>query len=178
MSSIGILPYAVVESAQQLAVVFRLLRLEPEDTRLRELALHYAGLMSHFSADLCQPLHTTVHHDGRVTSMGTSPGSGIHDATDRLFDRVPVEFELSDSPIEFEPVGLFEATIAELDHSHGEVDRLYELGDAILAAGEGATATPELVSFANDRFRASVLFTARLLMSAWSLSEAVEMPTD
>ena len=92
-ASIGFLPYALVESTQLLATIFKQLRVDPSDRRLQLLALHYAGVLGHYSADLCQPLHTTVHYDGRALPGGESSRTGIHNLVDRLIETVPASTE-------------------------------------------------------------------------------------
>ena len=179
MSSIGVLPYAVIESMQRLAVVFRQIRADPEGERLQFLALHSAGVMSHYAADLCQPLHTTIHHDGRSEHAARSPRSGVHDAVDRIFEAIALD-TLQRSPRL--PAKVFEdpfsATLAELASSHSEVDRVYELEEEIMVLRDGGVATEELLAFSRDRFQAAVMFTARLIVTAWEVSRTVELPTD
>ena len=133
-ASIGFLPYALAESTQLLATIFKQLRVDPSDRRLQLLALHYAGVLGHYSADLCQPLHTTIHYDGRALPSGESSRTGFHDLVDRLIETVPASTEsprTASSSRKIEPSDLFAAIVDELAKSHGLVDRVYGLEDDI-----------------------------------------------
>ncbi len=179
LGSVGVLPYALVEATQRLASVFRQLRVDPEDPRLQGLALHYAGVLSHYSADLCQPLHTTIHHNGRSRSDGTSSRTGLHDRVDRLLETVKPDRRPIESGIPVEAYDdLFAEVTAELALSHSLVDRVYELEAAIELVPESGEVPLELANFVGDRFLASVRMTASLVHTAWILSEGVELPGD
>ncbi len=174
---IGTLPYAVTEWAQKLTMAFAEHRARPRDNAIQRKCLVYAGLLAHYAADLAQPLHTTVHYDGRVDQVGDpSPKTGIHMKADALLRKLDGDFV--DLTRDLEPASfgnLFDAVVAELRASHRQVERLYELQDAIDAAGE--TITDEaLEAFAVDRLRAAVRFTASLYRTAWAKSHGVSPP--
>ena len=57
-SKVGLVPYAVIEWTQQLSLAFAEHRRWPDDPHIQAKCLVYAGLLSHYAADLCQPLHT------------------------------------------------------------------------------------------------------------------------
>jgi len=176
--SVGVLPYAVIEASQQLAAVFRQLRSEPDDPRLQALVQHYAGILSHYAGDLCQPLHTTIDHDGRANELGESPQSGLHDLVDRLVvrvgaDRTHVDSELVTTSVWTE---VWSRVESELASSHALVADLYDLESEIRQASVTGEASPRLQAFVDSRFAASVRFTAQLMYSAWQLSELVVLP--
>ncbi|MCD6364658.1 MAG: hypothetical protein J7M14_02160, partial [Planctomycetes bacterium] len=75
---VGMLPYAVTEWTQRLMVAFAEYRKWPDNPHVHTKCLVYAGLLAHYAEDACQPLHTTIHYDGRATADGRSPRSGIH----------------------------------------------------------------------------------------------------
>ena len=128
MGSIGTLPYALTEATQRLAAVFRQLRADPESPRLQWLAQHYAGVLAHYSEDLCQPLHTSVDHDGRARLDGSSPMTGIHLMVDKLFETVQVDYQISSGNLAAEELeDVFAAVVTELMSSNALVDRVYEL---------------------------------------------------
>ncbi len=179
LGSIGVLPYALVEATQRLASVFRQLRVDPDDNRLQGLALHYAGVLSHYSGDLCQPLHTTVHHDGRSRPDGTSSQTGLHDRVDRLFETVRLDNRPFNSGLRLDAYeDLFAEVLAELALSNSLVDRVYDLEPVIELISAPGDAPRELERFVDDRLLASVRFTANLIQTAWVLSETVELPGD
>ena len=177
MGPVGTLPYALTEATQRLATVFRQMRADPESPRLQWLAQHYAGILAHYSEDLCQPLHTSVDHDGRALPDGSSPMTGIHKRVDRLLETAPVDYQASsgDSAVE-EYEDVFAAVVTELLRSHALVDRVYQLEPDIQNASVSGEVTTELEAFVEERFSAATRFTASLIQTAWELSETVKLP--
>ena len=178
LESVGLLPYAVIEASQELAAVFRQLRSKPGDPRLQYLAQHYAGILSHYAGDLCQPLHTTIHHDGRANDRGVSSQSGIHDLVDRLLARYgAVPTRVSEGVVEISTwTDVWQGVMSELAASHSLVEDLYELESEIRQASASGDVSPQLQSFVDTRFSASVGFAAQLMYSAWQLSASVQLP--
>ena len=72
-SKVGLLPYAITEWTQRLSVALAEHRKWPDNPHIRAKALVYAGMLAHYAADLCQPLHTTIHYDGRAKADKSSP---------------------------------------------------------------------------------------------------------
>lgn len=173
-SRVGTLPYAVVEAAQRLTLALAEHRRWPRNRHVRSKALVYAGLLAHYAADLCQPLHTTVDHDGRALPDMTSPRSGIHDAVDSLFERV--RFDRA-SAVRGAEVRRFDdlrgAVASELARSHALVDRVYGLEPKL--SGEPPDA-PQVVAFTRERYRAATALIASLFWTAWQDSAAIELP--
>ena len=176
IASVGTLPYSVTEGLQRLTVAFAEYRRWPDDPHIRAKILVYAGLLAHYAGDLCQPLHTTLHHDGRSHPDGTSPRTGIHRRVDALPTAVPLDraaivaetrlVALSDG---------FADVVAELLASHAFVDRVYELeGD--LPTAEDGRISPDLAAFATERYAASVRFIGSLFLTAWEDSATFELP--
>jgi len=86
---VGLAPYAVVEWTQRLTVAFAEHRRWPDDKAIQQKCLLYAGFLAHYAQDICQPLHTTIHYDGRVkTPSDLSPRTGIHNKIDSLIGRL------------------------------------------------------------------------------------------
>jgi len=88
---VGLLPYAVTEWTQRLTVALAEHRKYPGDPAIRAKCLLYAGMLSHYAADLCQPLHVTIHYDGRADSAGKSPRSGVHAKVDALLGKLMLD---------------------------------------------------------------------------------------
>jgi len=173
LETVGVLPYALVESTQRLAALFAQLRQRPDDRDLGIMAMYQAGIMAHYAQDLCQPLHTTLHHDGRARADGSSPGSGIHRQMDALLRAVSVT-RIDARSRAYED--LFGAVLGELAASHARVDRVYELSADLEALQKGKPINPALDEFGRQRFERAVRFTANLLHTAWMLSETIELP--
>ena len=169
-SKVGSVVYAIAEWTQRLTLAFAEHRKWPEVEALKLKCLLYAGLLAHYSQDLCQPLHTTVHFDGR-SQDGRSPHSGIHEHVDSIVGRL--ELQPQEMAVEgVEPlVPLMAGILKELHSSHHLVDRVYELEAAF-----GSTISDQVRSFAMERSRASARFTASLFLTAWKESENTQLP--
>jgi hypothetical protein len=173
LETVGMLPYAVVEGTQRLAAIFAQLRRQPEDSNLRAIAMYQAGILAHYAQDLCQPLHTTLHHDGRARADGSSPGSGIHHQVDALLRTV------DPGPVVGKSQGfdsLFTAVVRELMQSHSQVDRVYALAGDLQRLQEDQGPSEALAEFGGQRYERAVRFTADLMHTAWLESEKIELP--
>jgi hypothetical protein len=173
-SQVGYLPYTIVEATQRLTIAFAEHRRWPRNRHVRAKTLVYAGWLAHYAADLCQPLHTTIHHDGRALPDLTSPRSGIHDRVDGLFESVPIDRHAAVrgmEPVRFEALG--PAVGDQLGASHALVSRVYELDDSPAVDG---TIPPEVAAFARDRYQTAVWLVASLYWTAWSDSADLDLP--
>lgn len=174
---VGTLPFAVVESTQRLTLAFAQVRHQPADVHLQAKAMHYAAQVAHYAEDLCQPLHTTIHHDGRAVQKVESPQTGIHQQMDALIGRLQPQDEVRLEPIETSVLRpIFPAVVEELERSHSEVDRVYALEHDLEILEAGGEASEGLRSLTRDRYRASVLFTASLIRTAWRESADLQIP--
>lgn len=171
----GFLPWAIVEGAERLAACFAEHRRWPRDPVIQTKCLVYAGWLAHYAGDLDQPLHTTLHHDGRALPNGESPRAGVHQRVDGLLERVPFDARAALAGVELRPVGdLWAHLRAEFAASHALVDRVYELLPALDgAAGAGDR---RVVEFTAERYRASARFVAEIFLWAWERSATIELP--
>jgi hypothetical protein len=175
----GFVPYAIVEGVERLTIAFAEHRRWPDDPRIQQKILLYAGLLSHYASDLQQPLHTTIDHDGRALPDGTSPQTGIHTIVDGLFDTIPLDLEGWTPKI---PIQAYEdhwlAIKAELGSSHALVDEVYRLEPLMRANVDRGDAppAPELVAFTTQRFEVTGLWLANLFYTAWQRSAAIQLP--
>ena len=174
---VGLAPYAIVEWTQRLTSALAEHRAWPDNPHIRTKCLVYAGLLAHYAQDICQPLHTTVHYDGRLDEAGRSPRSGIHQKVDALIGKLPDDLDLAIDPNAAQPLDdLFAGVIAEIRSSHALVDRLYELQDQLPDPDAPLQADSPVGRFAAERARAAATFTARLYATAWRDSASIEMP--
>jgi hypothetical protein len=174
-AEMGYLPYAVIEGTERLALCFAEHRRWPDNPHVRDKCLVYAGLLAHYAADLDQPLHTTIHHDGWALPDGASPFTGIHVRVDALVERSPFDAVAAVSELAVAPYAdLRRGVLEELAASHARLDATYRL-EPDLERDQGFAAPP-VVEFACERFRASTLFVARLFATAWELSARLELP--
>lgn len=176
---VGLVPYAVIEWTERLAIAFAEHRKWPDNVFIQNKCLVYAGFLAHYAQDVCQPLHLTVDFNGRRQPDGTVLYKGIHEKVDSL-----IEF------LEMEPADLAEAQeITPLDNlmvdisksiesGHALVDRVYNLADSFPNPhSKKWTSEPEVIEFARERARESVRFTASLYLTAWRMSKTIELPS-
>ncbi len=172
--TIGTLPYALAEWTERLAVAFAEYRKWPDNPIIQNKCFVYAGFLSHYAQDMCQPLHLTIHFNGIVQEDGTRLHAGIHETVDALIERLELDATELANGQHIMPVDeLMPAIIQQMKAGHGLVDSVYELA-APLKSWE--TPTPALVDFANERARESVRWTASLYLTAWKLSEKIKLP--
>ncbi len=173
---VGMAPYAIAEWSERLMIAFAEHRKRPNDPAIRTKCVVYAGLLAHYSEDLCQPLHTTVHYDGRTGKDFRSPHSGIHAAVDGLVERLNMPPAELSREVDIRAFSAFlPAILEQLQESHSQVDQVYQIEKGLRSVKD-ATAAPEVVAFARSRAKASVGFTARLYLTAWERSTSVNLP--
>ncbi len=172
---IGTLPLAVAETSDRLALAFAQHRCWPDDRAIQARAIEHAGVLAHFAADLVQPLHTTIHHDGRALADGTSPGDGSHLWSDRLIELSlvePLRVARRVEPLVIDDVA--RASRRLLRASHARVARAYAM---VARVRQSEAAPPRAVRrYARERFRTGVGFVAGLWVEAWRRSATIELP--
>ncbi len=177
-SQVGLLPYAILEWTQRLTVALAEYRKWPDDPAIQAKCLVYAGLLSHYAADCCQPLHLTIHWDGRAMSDGRSPRSGIHNRLDALPAKLSLSPRQLVEGLKARPfVELFPAILDEMDRSRRLVDRVYELEAQLPPMDSNQALTAEAKELAQDRMRAAAVFIASLYLTAWQDSLKIELPS-
>lgn len=175
---VGLLPYAIVESTQRLTVAFAEYRRWPNDPVLREQCLIYAGHLSHYAADLCQPLHTTIHFDGRVGADGVSPRSGIHLKLDAAMGKLDVDPTAVGKKLKVEEMAdLLKGVMDEFNASHALVDSVYQMESSIPGYDAPMAADNPTAVFCRDRLKTAGRFTASLIWTAWRNSSEVKIPS-
>ena len=158
----GLLFYQIVEYYERLRGSFREYRAKPEDPGVRHAILSYAGILAHYAEDLSQPLHLTVHYDGRVNERGeVVSNKGIHTRFEGpMVDRY-VEVEdcrkLLRAPVVFKDVA--EAVKKAMWTSYSFVDEVYRQDDA------GKFEIPDRASI--ELVRARLAFGAQFLADLW-----------
>ena len=177
-AAVGCLPYAVAEWEQRLGVALAEYRRWPDKARIQQKALVYAGLLGHYAGDLCQPLHVTVHYNGRQQPDGQSPRTGIHNKVDDLPGKAPFPFrELLTPPINVAPCDrVMPCILGALEATRGQVDRVYRLEPKLPKEGEPLGDDPEVRAFTRESLRVSARFLAALYLTAWKQSADLVLP--
>ena len=171
---VGTLPYALAEWTERLAIAFAEHRKWPDNPIIQSKCLVYAGFVAHYAQDMCQPLHLTVHFNGRAKSDGSSPGTGIHENVDALIERLELKADDLAKDQEITPVEeLLPAIFQQVEAWHRLVDSVYDLEEELKNYREP---TPALVDFANERAREAVRWTSALYLTAWRMSDGIPLP--
>ena len=176
-SKVGLLPYAITEWTQRVTVALAEHRKWPDNPHVRAKCLVYAGILSHYAADLCQPLHTTIHYDGRAKADKSSPRTGIHQKVDALLGKLPADVKVRVDPNDVKPLEkLFAEVVSELMRSHALVDRVYKLEKHLPNLEKPLKPDGPAAAFARERMQAAATFTARLFLTAWRDSARIKLP--
>lgn len=181
-STMGLLPFAILEQAQRLRGHFRLWRIAPDSaTRswIEARIIDDAGLLGHYIADGSNPAHTTKHHNGWV---GENPKSY---ATDNRFHSrfesayVQAHITLPDviagmtnTPRVFPD--LRAAVIAYLSTTFTQLDRLYEIDKR--TPWQPASTNAEQKAFASERLAAGAEMLRDVWYTAWITSAPIGAP--
>jgi len=172
---IGVLPYAITEWTQRLTVTFAQLRRDPLSPGLRAQSVILAGILSHYAADLAQPLHTSIHHNGRALPPDyESPRTGIHYAIDGVLGKTSPTLP-PDAPVAEPFEDLWTAVLTQLAESHSHVTTVYSFETAP-ASGEIDLESEAVRAFAQERFEIATRFVARLWVTAWEDSAEMTLP--
>jgi len=174
---VGLLPYAVTEWTERLAVALAEHRKWPDNPHVKTKCLVYAGILAHYAEDLCMPLHTTIHYDGRAGQDGSSPRTGIHLKVDALLGKCPGGPEETARGPTVRAFGeLLPAVVEELGRSHAMVGGVYELEGRLPEPDAPIQPDSAVQEFTLERLRTAAAFTASLYATAWRLSEKIELP--
>ncbi len=179
-SDIGYVPYALAEETERLTLIFAEARRYPNNPYIRAKALVQAGILSHYSGDICMPLHSTTSFNGRANPDGTSPKTGIHAKVDSLIERLDLKpEELAKNEIVTPFPALFPAITAQLAETRSHIDATYGLESTLPTVGKvdpNWQPTSQLTAFTQERARAATAFTASLFLTAWRDSARIKLP--
>ena len=172
--TVGTLPYALAEWTERLAVAFAEYRKWPDNPMIQNKCFLYAGFLSHYAQDMCQPLHLTIHFNGIVQEDGTHLHAGIHEKVDSAIEMLKLNPAKLAEAQQIEAVeDLMPAIIEQIKAGHGLVDSVYALAEDYQDLKNPSSA---VVDFTNERARESVRWTASLHLTAWKLSENIKLP--
>lgn len=177
--TVGTLPYAIREWYDRLVLAFAEYRRFPEEEAIRSKILYVAGVLSHYTADASQPLHCTVHYDGRLKPDGSSPRSGVHLQMDALPGQLGLRPEEIAPKTEVMTVeNAFQAALASIRQSHRRVRLVYQVAERLPPADEPleGEADRDVRALAVECCAAGAELTATLWCSAWIDSADVDPP--
>ncbi|MBI4530615.1 MAG: hypothetical protein HY709_03750 [Candidatus Latescibacteria bacterium] len=164
---VGLLPYQILEYYQRLKGEFKRYRERTVDQKAIEAAIVvYAGLMSHYVGDVSQPLHTTIHFNGRVNERReVIAQKGIHSRFEGPFVERYIHvadcLKFVDAPrVCADPSAeVMKAILA----SHRLVDTVYQLD----ATGKLDQPDQETIEFVQRRIAAGAQLLVDLWYTAW-----------
>lgn len=175
----GYLPYSIAEWHDRLALAFAQHRRHPDDPMIKAKIIYIAGILSHYTADSAQPLHCTIHHDGKALPDGSSPRSGIHFRMDDLPGKLTLSpHDIADgSKIAYTP-DIFALAVAAIEKSNERVVLVYELESQLPRAEDKP---PFAVSQAvrdllKSCLRQGAELTSTAWYSGWVKSASIELP--
>jgi len=181
-TTMGFLPFEMLENAQRLRSAFRLWRIAPDSTVrhwIEARIVNDAGILGHYVADGSNPHHTSKHHNGWVgeNPKGYTTDNRFHSRFESQFVQANVRLEdvrgAMQQPARVLP-DLREAIISYLMVSFGELDRLYAMDKASRFQPE--TTTPEQKAFAAARLAAGAEMLRDIWWTAWVTSERRTTP--
>ena len=174
-SDVGFLPYAIMEWTERLKVAFAEHRRRPNDTAIQAKILVYAGNLAHYTADLSQPLHVTIHFDGRAGPKGQSPHSGIHNKVDALLGKADFEPDVLKGIVPVRLTNVAERVFAVIQ-DRAPIAAVYELEGRMPGMSDPIGKDPQVMAFCRDRLRVAASVTADLFLTAWEDSANVVFP--
>ena len=178
---VGYAPYSVAEWTQRLTVAFAQYRKSPNDAAIQAKTSVYAGILSHYAADLCMPLHVTIDFDGRAKPDGSSPKTGIHARIDSLPERLNLTSQQLARGQNIQPLSdLMTGIGREIEVSRAQIDASYSLGNQLPPEDLGKQIwkpSPLMRSWATARTREATRFTAALFLTAWRDSATLKLPS-
>ncbi|HEV8060404.1 MAG TPA: S1/P1 nuclease [Gemmataceae bacterium] len=160
----GMLPYAIMEEYERLAIAFSHQRAEPENETIKMKCLVYAGILSHYTGDCMMPLHTTKDYDGKKNDKGGFSQKGIHAKIDGFPEKNGFTAEEIGRGLLAEPKDDVWVYVQQrIQESRTFIEKSYRLD----AAGAFEKATPESRQFIMERCRAGAQFTMDMWLNAW-----------
>lgn len=172
-STVGYLPFEMLELAQKLRGDFRLWRIAPDSTVrawIEARIIDDAGILGHYVADGANPHHTTKNHNGWVgdNPKGFTLDKTFHSRFESQYVQGQIKLPdvlggMTSSPRVFP--NLRDAVIAYLNTSFGELERLYEIDKATPFQPDATTAAQK--AFATARLAAGAEMLRDVWWTAW-----------
>lgn len=176
VSTFGLLPFEMLELAQQLRGDFRLWRIAPDST-VRAWAeariIDDAGILGHYVADGSNPLHTTKHFNGWTgdNPNGYTTDNRFHSRFESAYVQAHITLPdirggMTSMPRVYPD--LRAAVVAYLMTTNGQLDRLYALEKG--SSFQTASTTKEQHAFAAARLAAGAEMLRDIWYTAWVTS--------
>lgn len=174
-STMGVLPFTMLEAVQKLRVDFRNWRAAPDSVKpwIEQRIIDDAGILGHYVSDAANPLHTTVHYNGwtGANPNGYATDNRLHARFESIY--VGANIKLADVMPRMDTVArvfpdLRAAIVAYLHEGNAEVNRLYQIDKA--HPFDATTTAPENKAFVVERIAAGARMLRDLWWTAWVTS--------
>lgn len=174
---VGFVHFAIVELYQRVVNGWKRWQAETDPARRRwigERIVNDAGILGHYVTDASQPQHTTIHFNGWAERAPNPEGytydRGFHQRFETAFVDAHVSQEDVSRRVRGTPRSVAgaarTAVVRYVDHSHGQVERLYRLERDVGFDPDGRTRA-ETRDFAADRLAEGADMLRILWWSAW-----------
>jgi hypothetical protein len=177
-STMGLLPFTILEYTSRLREDFRLWRIAPDSTVrawIEQRIIDDAGILGHFVADGSNPHHTSKHHNGWVgdNPKGYTTDNRFHGRFESAYVQAhikapEVRAAMTQAPRTFP--SLRPAVLTYLQTSYSYLDTLYAMDTKTPFAPEQTTA--EQKAFAVARLAAGAEMLRDLWYTAYVTSAA------
>ena len=174
-TTMGFLPFTILELAQKLRVDFRNWRAAPDSIKpwIEQRIIDDAGILGHFVADAANPAHTTIHFNGWTgpNPSGYATDNRFHARFESAF--VGANIKLSDLTSRMDTVAhvfpdLRAAIIAYIKENNTYVERMYQIDKA--NPFDVNTTAAENKEFATERLVAGARMLRDIWWTAWVTS--------
>jgi hypothetical protein len=182
-STMGLLPFEILELAQKLRGDFRLWRIAPDSTVrswIEARIIDDAGVLGHYVADGSNPHHTTRHHNGWVgeNPKGYTTDNRFHSRFESQYVQAHIKLPDVLAGMKGQPrvfPSLRSAVIDYLGTSFAQLDTLYEIDKGTPFQPESTT--PRQKAFASARLAAGAEMLRDIWWTAWVTSgQTVQQP--
>lgn len=177
-TTVGILPYRIIEMTQALRIEWSLWRAAGDEATKRMIEariINDAGILGHYVADGSNPMHASVHYNGwsGANPNGYAADKRMHGRFESAY--VEAQLKVGDVTVLIPPVArifpsLRSATIAYLHESNSLTERLYQIDKA--APFGAQTTAAENKAFTAGRLAAGAQMLRDLWYTAWITSQA------
>jgi hypothetical protein len=175
LERVGLLPYAVAESTEQLAYALAEYRKWPEHPYIQDKCLVSAGIVAHYAQELCQPLNLTIFWNGRGED-GKPKNTRIHENIDGLIQNLELKPAIIAADLKPEAVdSLMGAVVETMSGSRKHIEQALAL-EKFLKKGVDYKSEEAVQEFTIQQARAAAEFTATLYLTAWKQSASIKLP--
>ena len=176
VEQVGLLPYILAESTDQLTLALAEYRKWPESPYIQNKCLLYAGIVAHFAQELCQPLNLTIYWNGRGAD-GKPKDTRIHESLDGLIQNMDLSLpDITQGLVPAASDSIMGAIGVQMAESRSHIEEALALEKYLLPRDYNYKDEAQVQKFAMQQARSAANFTAGLYLTAWEKSASVRLP--